>query len=393
MLLTCYKHCVPTTTRSILLLAFTLSFLARAEAQQPAPDPPPKPWWERLTFYGDFRARYEGFSQDGTETRQLGRFRIRIGVRTTISEGLDFNLRLASGEASDVTSTNQSLTDFLNRKPINIDQLSLAYTPTQAKSLTLGVGKYGMPVTRTQMVWDDDVNWEGAYEQVSFTGGTPVTFRVVGVQSPINEVGAGEDAFMFGEYVQAGFGARGHAVQVSIADYVFSSPDQIAVALDQRAVIRTQSTNALRRDPAGRVIGYQSGFNLVDLIGQVTFNTGRPQYPFAALADVVVNTRAAGSDNSGVWIAGSYGRATTVKTYAATYTFARVERDAVVSAYNFSDMSPATNVVMNMATFSYMPKNRVNLDFIAILTRRIDVPMGEGNSLLKRIQVDARVSF
>ena len=54
-------------------------------------------------------------------------------MRTAVAEGLDFNVRLASGEASDVTSTNQSLTDFLNRKPINIDQVSLAYRPARAR--------------------------------------------------------------------------------------------------------------------------------------------------------------------------------------------------------------------------------------------------------------------
>lgn len=360
--------------------------------QQPASPETAKPWWERLTFYGDLRARYEGFFQQDTETRQRERFRFRIGVRTPIAEGLDFNFRLGSGDAADVTSTNQSFTDFLNRKPINIDQLSLAYTPSQLKALTLGVGKYAFPVTRTQMVWDDDVNWEGTYEQVTWTM-QPVTLRVVGIQSPINEVGAGEDAFMFGEYVQAGFKIGAHGVQVSVADYAFRNPDQIAVALDQRLVIRTQSTNALRRNDAGRVVGYVSGFNLVDLIGQVSFDTSRPQYPFVALANFVKNTRAANSDDAGLWIVGTYGRAASVKTYAATYTFARIERDAVVSAYNFSDMQPASNVVMNMATFSYMPKNRVNLDFIAILTRLIDPPLGDRNALLKRIQIDARVAF
>ena len=356
------------------------------------PAEPAKPWWERLTFYGDLRARYEGFFQDDTEARHRERFRFRLGIRTAIAEGLNFNLRLASGDAADVTSTNQSLTDFLNRKPINIDQLSLAYTPSQVKALTLGVGKYAFPVTRTQMVWDDDVNWEGTYEQVSW-GVEGVTFRLVGVQSPINEVGAGEDAFMFGEYVQAGFRLGGHAVQLSVADYAFRNPDQIAVALDQRTVIRTQSTNALRLNPAGRVIGYESGFNLVDAIAQVTFNSGRAQYPLTALANFVVNTEAIDDEDAGVWVVGSYGRAATAKTFAATYTFARVERDAVVSAYNFSDMSPATNVVLNMATFSYMPRSHVNLDVIAILTKLIDVPDGDRNPMLTRIQVDARVSF
>jgi hypothetical protein len=56
-------------------------------------------------------------------------------------------------------------------------------------------------------------------------------------------------------------------------------------------------------------------------------------------------------------------------------------------------MGPATNVVMNMASFSFMPINRLNLDATAILTRRLRVPAGDPNALLKRIQVDARISF
>jgi hypothetical protein len=82
-----------------------------------------------------------------------------------------------------------------------------------------------------------------------------------------------------------------------------------------------------------------------------------------------------------------------VKAYSLSYTYARVERDAVISAFNFSDMGPATNVVMNMASFSFMPINRLNLDATAILTRRLRVPAGDPNALLKRIQVDARISF
>ena len=358
----------------------------------PAQDPAPKPWWERLTFYGDFRARYEGFFQDGAESRHRERFRFRLGVRTTVTEGLDFNLRIASGEAADVASTNQSLTDFLNRKPVNIDQVSVAYTPTSFKHLTLGFGKYAYPVTRTQMVWDDDVNWEGTYESLTLPTTGPVSVRVVGVQSPLNEVGAGEDAFMFGEYAQASFKTGPHTVQLSIADYAFTNPDQLAVALDQRAVIRSQNTNALRRE-GGRVVGFQSGFNLVDAIGQVTFQTKRPQYPITALADFVVNTKAVDGQDSGIWIVGSYGRAATPKTYSASYTFARVERDAVLSAYNYSDMGPATNVLMNLGTVSYMPRNRVNLDLIAIFTRLLDAPSGVANPWLTRLQVDARVSF
>lgn len=364
-----------------------------ASPARPAePASAPKPWWERITFYGDLRVRYEGFFQQDLQTRQRGRYRLRFGLRTPIAEGLDLNLRLASGEAADVTSTNQTLTDFFNRKPINIDQASLTFTPRSARALTLAAGKFGYPVTRTQMVWDDDVNWEGAYEQVSWTA-AGASVRLVAVQSPLNDVGAGRDAFMFGHSAQAGFRLGAHGLHLSVADYAFQNPDQLAIALAGQTAIRTQQTNAVRRDNAGRVMGYASGFNLVDAIAQLTLDTGRDTYPLVALADIVVNTRAVDDEDTGVWLTGTYGRAAAVNTYALSYTFARVERDAVLSAYNFSDMGPATNVAMNMVNLSYMPKNRLNLDMTAIFTRRLSVTAGTANPLLKRIQIDARVAF
>ena len=361
---------------------------APAQASQ---DPTPKPWWERLTIYGDFRARYEGFFQDGSETRHRQRFRFRLGVKTTVAEGIDLNVRLASGERTDVASTNQDLSEFLNRKPINIDQASLAYTPSVFKKLTLGVGKYGYPLTRTQLVWDDDVNWEGTYQTLTLpVGGASV--RIVGVQSPINEVSADEDAYMFGEYAHVAFTVGKHALQVSVADYAFHNPDQIAAALDAQQVIRAQNTNRVRRE-RGRVVGFLSGFNLVDTIAQLTLSTPRADYPITAIGEYVVNTRAVDDEDSGVWLAAQIGKAAKPRTFAAGYTFARVERDAVVSAYNFSDMGPATNVVMNMLTFSFAPLSRVNLDATAILTTLLDPPVAARNPLLKRIQIDARVSF
>lgn len=351
-----------------------------------------EPWWERLTFYGDLRGRYEGFFQDGRDSRQRGRYRLRLGMRTTIIEGLDVNLRLASGEASDVTSTNQSFDGFWNRKPINIDQASLAYTPRSARALTLGVGKFGYPMLRTQMVWDDDVNWEGVYQQITWEL-PALTLRAAAAQTVLDEMASGDDALMFGQAVQGVVPVGRHRVEVSVADYAFRNPDAIALALAEGVDIDTQQTNALRRDALGRVLGYQSGFNLVDVIARATFDTGRPAYPLTALVDYVINTRAAGGDDAGLWLSAEYGEASTAGTYAVGYTFARVERDAAVSAFNFSDMGPSTDVVMHMATGSYMPRDRVNVDVTAIFTRRLETPPSVANPVLTRIQVDARVRF
>lgn len=361
-----------------------------ATAQKPSDAA--QPWWERLTFFGDFRARFEGFYQDETPTRQRGRYRARLGLRAPIADGLQFTLRLASGGSEDVASANQSLTDFWNRKPINIDLAALVYTPPSMPALTLGAGKFAYPLTRTQMVWDDDINWEGAYEQVAWTM-APVRLRLVAVQAPLSDVSAGSDAAMFGEYVEASFRAGAHAIQVSVADYAFKNPDQIAVALDERTVVRSQQTNALRRGAGGRVVGYASGFNLVDTIVQATFDTGRRQYPLVAVADFVVNTRAADDENAGMWLAGTYGRAAAVNTYSVGYTFARIEGDAVVSGFNFSDIGPSTNTQAHIVQLSFVPKTRLNLDATVLFTKGLRVAAGAPNPTLTRLQLDARVSF
>ncbi|MGH9331328.1 MAG: putative porin, partial [Vicinamibacterales bacterium] len=138
--------------RTVAVFLFTICpALAFAQSSQPAAQPPAqKPWWERITFFGDFRARYEGFFLEDTATRHRQRFRLRLGLRTNITEQVGFNVRLASGDANDIISTNQTLTGFWSRKPINIDQVFATWAPKPVPGLTLGFGKYAYPVTRTQ---------------------------------------------------------------------------------------------------------------------------------------------------------------------------------------------------------------------------------------------------
>ena len=56
------------------------------------------PWYERLQFSGDFRARYEGFYQRWRQTRNRARLRLRLRVDTEINEDVRFQLQVASGD-------------------------------------------------------------------------------------------------------------------------------------------------------------------------------------------------------------------------------------------------------------------------------------------------------
>ena len=144
----------------------TTGMLRALEAQQPAATP--TPWYERLRFSGDFRSRYEGFYQDGIATRNRERLRFRLRVDTDVNPDTEFHLQIASGDPGTPVSTNQTFTEFFLPKPISLDRAFMVYNPEQASALTLGLGRFAMPQTTTQMVFDEDLNYEGGWEQVSW---------------------------------------------------------------------------------------------------------------------------------------------------------------------------------------------------------------------------------
>ncbi len=368
--------------------AATIAAGGRAAAQPAAPTAAPAPWYERLTFSGDLRARSESFFQAGRPLRHRPRVRVRFGLRTRLGETVDVGLRLASGDPRDPTSTNQTLEDFFGRKPFYIDQAYIVWRPTQGHGLSVGAGKFPFPVLRTQMTWDDDLNWDGVYEQVATRGDVAVRFTAV--QSPLQEVSAGPDAAMFAAQGSVAVKTARWQVQVGTSVYGFRQVDRVAQALAS-GDLRSQNWNLLRaRD--GRVVGFASGFRLVDLIGQATLATTRPEYPALIVAHWVHNTRAVDAEQTGLWVEARYGRADVPKTVAVSYVFARIERDAVISAFAFSDI-PSSNTLAHIAGFSYAPLPRVNLDTTVYLTRKIVVAPGDPNGLLTRLQIDARVAF
>ena len=343
------------------------------------------PWYDRIRFSGDFRSRYEGFYQANSETRNRGRFRLRLRVDTGINDDARFQLQVASGDSGTPVSTNQSFTSFFRPKPFNLDRAYLAYNPQAASALTLGAGKFGFPQNRTQMVFDDDLNVEGAWEQVSWDFADGVGINLVALQTAVTEVKRDDDAFMlagYGELVVEGSRAD---FSVSAANYAWVNPNLIAVGQTDR-VISSARTNEVIRNAVGSVVGFASGFNVIDVIAEATFQTARSDYPVRILVDFAHNTRAFSDRNSGFWLEAGYGRPRAVHTWGATYTYGWIEQDVAPSAYVFSDM-PGTNLRLHMIEASYIPKERLSFDVTLHLTKRLVVPNDTPNDLLARLHV------
>ncbi len=108
-----------------------------------------------VRFSGDIRLRSESiFGQSNNLTnantpsilgndltaRHRMRLRARLTMRGSVSDEFDWGLRLATGSFADNISTNQTFTDFFNRKPFALDQAFVIYKPKWAPRLQLQGG-------------------------------------------------------------------------------------------------------------------------------------------------------------------------------------------------------------------------------------------------------------
>ena len=345
------------------------------------------PWYERIQFGGDFRTRYEGFYQDGRDTRHRSRFRLRLRIDTDVNDDTHLQIQIASGDPGTPVSTNQTLTDFFRPKPFNLDRANIRFNPSGASALTLAMGKFGSPMTRTQMVWDDDLNFEGGYERVRWSASDTVDVTLLALQTAVNEVSRGEDSFMVGGYGEVGFSLGAHRVQLSVGDYGFGNVDQVALG-----PLNSLLTNAVDRDADGTVIGLVSGFNMVDTIIQTELDTGREDYPLRLLGEFLRNTRAAADRDTGLWFEAEYGGSGAAHSYTLGYTYGRIEQEAALSPYVFSDM-PGTNLQLHMVNIAYVPLPNLTLDLTVHITKRLEVDPGALNTWLARPHVAAIVRF
>lgn len=114
------------------------------------------------------------------EHRERLRLRARLGILARISEQWGAGLRLATGSTADRVSTNQTLGQDFNKYNLLVDRAFLKYDPIDWFSAT--GGRIPNPWFSTDLVWDDDLNFEGlaATFKPVFDNGAIKPFLTVG---------------------------------------------------------------------------------------------------------------------------------------------------------------------------------------------------------------------
>src|SRR6266850_6638403 len=126
----------------------------------------------RFRFTGDVRVRGEDFFQSysgctACNDRNRARIRVRFGFEGKLNDDFTAGVAIATGSLGDPTTTNETFTNFFDRKTIGLDKGYITYNPVAHKWLSLTGGKFAYQWQRTQVTGDPDMNPEGFSERFS----------------------------------------------------------------------------------------------------------------------------------------------------------------------------------------------------------------------------------
>jgi len=376
-------------------------------------------------FSGDIRVRYEPFFGGGAETspappdRHRERIRLRFNANAKFNDEVSGGFSIASGDTGDPISTNQTLTSFFQRKPFLIDKAFVTYNPVWLKPLEVTAGKWGYTWYRTELTWDNDLNPEGISEAVTFNWKDSFLQRLgfVAFQMPFNEVSGGPDSGIFGGQIQTVWKLH-HRIKLGAYAAYYNYLNANSIAANQVGSGSTGTTGSLTGNNdtnAFGVIGgsrvFASKFGILDTIARFDIDTSISRFPIVLLFDFAQNTRACSNldaftsagltppacnrrDRQAYWAEVQFGRTQEQGDMRFGYTFIRIEREAVVSAFNFSDLRQATNVANHRLEYFYQAYRNINLGFTALIGRQLTTASSPTKErFLKRLQFDLLYKF
>jgi len=397
-----------------------------------------------FAFSGDFRLRAEptfGGPADRSQDRFRERIRLRFNADAKLNDQIKGGLSLASGDLNNPTSTNQTSNQYDTRKPIAIDRAYVTYTPSWLKPLTLTGGKFTYPWFNTELVWDKDLNPEGAGETLAFNVRTPLLKKVsvVGFQLPFAEnkrASTTDKSFyntmVYGEQLQTYWQLGDHvklSAYGSFYDWKFAdsvafslltansaSPDDALLALNnngqQNSIATVTATNAITGAKTITSAQFASKFGILDSLAQLDIVTPSERWPLTFIGDFAENTRACENVRNipatavysapcdpharhGYWLEAGVGRTRKKGDWQFSYTRIMIQREAVIGAFNYSEIFPTSNVEIHRPEILYQLFDNVTLQLNGLFGRPL-VTAGSPlpvQPLWERLQFDVTYKF
>lgn len=276
-------------------------------------------WAGKIKVSGDLRLRQENnkgsSSKDGNKDRQ--RIRARIGVYADIADNVQAGVRFATGSDSSATSTNQTLEDDFSEKDLWVDLAYINWQPIDGLDLVGGKFKQPWHNFKTGLIWDGDINPEGAaLRYTSHLSGAKLVFSAGHlVRSEDSNDTASEDA-------KVTFGQLAAHFKIANANTI------LGVSVFDFDARNGESTMAA---------SYQDSeqFKLTEVFAETNIELG---LPVKLYGQYVINNDAEGV-NGGEDTAWLLGAGTKLGKWKMSYDYRETELNAVNGLFNDSDFA------------------------------------------------------
>ncbi|MBZ5705201.1 MAG: putative porin [Acidobacteriia bacterium] len=357
----------------------------------------------RFRLNGDIRIRGESIFQDfsGFQDRNRARVRVRFGLEGKLNEDFTAGFALATGTLGDPTTTNETFTNFFDRKTIGLDKGYITYNPVAHPWISATGGKFAYQWQRTAVTGDPDLNPEGFDVKLSFNTNNSVIKNVTvqAISYLFNEVTSGTDSYALGGQAQTRLQVGRWTATPSFLAVKWNNPSAILQA-SAFAVQSTNTgspktgpfvpgegpgcasgsaggpplpavppcafspngmTNAVILGPDGKTPRFWSGFFYTDFILNNQIKTGLERWPVNLVLEFEDNLDAAdhpidpdgkilrqfGSQNKAYEADISLGQLRNRNDLQFGYVWYRQEQDAVLSSFAESDQRAPTNILQN----------------------------------------------
>lgn len=326
-------------------------------------------WVKRTKLTGDLRLRYEFADRKSEPERHRGRYRLRVGLLTEVTDKVEVGFGFTTG-SGDPRSRNQSMGNSFESPDLRLDYVYASYRPSSW--LTLVAGKFKNPLWLTSdLLWDSDITPEGVSALVKYQAGSATElFMNSGVWVLDERKDEEEDPMMY--VVQPGYrlniGKRFY-VQNALTLYQFQNVEGTVLDYTSKTNTLTPWTKVLRHDYDAYSIsaeaGYKEPFGLV---------------PWVALFGEYINNRTISTQDDGHVLGFRFGHQKVSKKgqWQAKWMYRRLERDAWPDIFPDGDAyGGETNTKGQEMIFEFGLLDNVSLALDYYYMRRI---LGESKS-------------
>jgi len=278
-------------------------------------------WVEKTKLKGDLRLRYQLTDKDGKQDRHRGRYRLRVGVVSQVTDKVDVGFGLATG-SDDPRSTNQTMENGFDTPDIRLDYAYVSYKPFEGVTLT--GGKIKNPLWRpSDLLWDSDIRPEGVAillrkkmedAELFFNGGVWVLDEDKNTEST---------PMMF--VVQPGY-------KINLGDSAYF----------KNAVTYYEFIDIEDRDLGGSRAGTNTldeDFDSIAVSAELGCKTSMDSIPFVALFGDYVNNLSTSDEDCGYLLGVKFGdkKVKKAKDWQVKVLYRRLEQDAWFDALPDSD--------------------------------------------------------